>query len=697
MRMYGRLGAARRVRGAAAAGRRRPRRRLVARRAAGADAPPTRSAVFADRRITDSSIAEDPLAALRTRAEDYAPGRHRPRLDPQHRRGGRPRLHAWTRSSGRRGDAGARAGRPDRGRPGQRHRPAAGRLAVLALRLPDRGGQSSTRTPGPSGVDSVVLAARPGRGGADPGRPPRRRGHHPAVPARRPPWRCPTGRSATCSARSCAGWTPTSPTATRWRRRPASPAWPSARRCASTSGSTRPTAGRNGTPSTARQPRAAAAAAGEDAAAGPDRAGGPEDADEVAEQAHDEHDAPAADDSRGGPVQPLGHAGEAREPAARRARRRRARRRGPPGARRRRSSPTPTGWPAAVASALVARLAAAQAVHGTASVVLTGGGIGTAVLEQVAALAAEPEHARSSTGRRSTSGGATSASCRRTTTSATRSGARRALLDARRRARRAGPRHAAVGRRVRRARRTPPPGTPGSSPRLRRTGRPLPRLDVLLLGMGPEGHVASIFPESPAVADERPVVAVRDCPKPPPTRVSLGFPAINAAEEVWLLVVRRGQGGGGGAGAGGAGRARSSCRPPACTAGGPPAGCWTRRRRASSAGLTASPLQVACKGPAAGWVLVGIRLPSGARHARQQHRPRPDHDRPEHRSARLIEYLRTSSRPAGASPRRALKAAADPQLTAAGRPGVSCAGRGSRVSASSSSASPSASLRRSRT
>ena len=54
--------------------------------------------------------------------------------------------------------------------------------------------------------------------------------------------------------------------------------------------------------------------------------------------------------------------------------------------------------------------------------------------------------------------------------------------------------------------------------------------------MGPEGHVASIFPESPAVTDDRPVLAVRDCPKPPPTRVSLGFAAINTAEEVWLLV-----------------------------------------------------------------------------------------------------------------------------------------------------------------
>jgi 6-phosphogluconolactonase len=67
-------------------------------------------------------------------------------------------------------------------------------------------------------------------------------------------------------------------------------------------------------------------------------------------------------------------------------------------------------------------------------------------------------------------------------------------------------------------------------------GRRLPRFDVLLLGMGPEGHVASIFPESPAVSDERPVFAVHDCPKPPPTRVSLGFSAINTAEEVWLLV-----------------------------------------------------------------------------------------------------------------------------------------------------------------
>ncbi len=64
---------------------------------------------------------------------------------------------------------------------------------------------------------------------------------------------------------------------------------------------------------------------------------------------------------------------------------------------------------------------------------------------------------------------------------------------------------------------------------------PVPRFDVLMLGVGEEGHVASIFPESPAAYEERPVVAVRGCPKPPPTRLTLTFPAIAAATEVWLM------------------------------------------------------------------------------------------------------------------------------------------------------------------
>lgn len=65
---------------------------------------------------------------------------------------------------------------------------------------------------------------------------------------------------------------------------------------------------------------------------------------------------------------------------------------------------------------------------------------------------------------------------------------------------------------------------------------PVPRFDVLLLGMGPDGHVASLFPEHAATYDERTVVGVRGAPKPPPTRLSFTFGALCAAEEVWLLV-----------------------------------------------------------------------------------------------------------------------------------------------------------------
>lgn len=63
----------------------------------------------------------------------------------------------------------------------------------------------------------------------------------------------------------------------------------------------------------------------------------------------------------------------------------------------------------------------------------------------------------------------------------------------------------------------------------------LPHLDLLLLGVGEDGHVASIFPEHPAAYETRPVVAVRGSPKPPPVRLTLTLPAINHAEEVWLI------------------------------------------------------------------------------------------------------------------------------------------------------------------
>ena len=64
----------------------------------------------------------------------------------------------------------------------------------------------------------------------------------------------------------------------------------------------------------------------------------------------------------------------------------------------------------------------------------------------------------------------------------------------------------------------------------------VPAFDVLMLGVGPDTHVASLFPELPAVREtERTVVGVHGAPKPPPTRISLTLPAIRAAREVWLL------------------------------------------------------------------------------------------------------------------------------------------------------------------
>lgn len=66
-------------------------------------------------------------------------------------------------------------------------------------------------------------------------------------------------------------------------------------------------------------------------------------------------------------------------------------------------------------------------------------------------------------------------------------------------------------------------------------GESVPRFDVLMLGMGPEGHVASLFPDSPGVHSAEPVVAVHGSPKPPPTRISLTLPSLRAANAVWLI------------------------------------------------------------------------------------------------------------------------------------------------------------------
>jgi len=65
---------------------------------------------------------------------------------------------------------------------------------------------------------------------------------------------------------------------------------------------------------------------------------------------------------------------------------------------------------------------------------------------------------------------------------------------------------------------------------------PAPAFDVCLLGVGPDGHIASLFPGMPAIYDERPVVAVRGAPKPPPVRISLTVPVLQGSREVWCVV-----------------------------------------------------------------------------------------------------------------------------------------------------------------
>jgi len=185
----------------------------------------------------------------------------------------------------------------------------------------------------------------------------------------------------------------------------------------------------------------------------------------------------------------------------------------------------------AAAARTVTRLADAIAAAGHAHLVLTGGGIGTKVL---AAIAAAP--ARDAVDWRRVDFwwgderfAATGDPDRNET------GARAALLDtlnvepARV--------HAVPG----------PDGPDGDDPDAAAaryaaelsaaagTGAAVPVFDILMLGIGPEGHVASIFPESPAAHATGSVVAVRSSPKPPPTRISFTFSAIQAAREVWIL------------------------------------------------------------------------------------------------------------------------------------------------------------------
>jgi 6-phosphogluconolactonase len=190
----------------------------------------------------------------------------------------------------------------------------------------------------------------------------------------------------------------------------------------------------------------------------------------------------------------------------------------------------------AVAARLVTRLVDAVAAKGTASLVLTGGGIGTSVLAELAAAPARDavdwrrveiwwgDERFLPTGHPERN----------------ETGARVALLD-----------HVGVLPEL--VHPMPgPDGPDGADPEaaadryaraLRAAAQPqdrdrsgVPRFDALLLGIGPDAHVASLFPGLPALYEEdRIVVAVRGAPKPPPVRLSLTLPAIRAAADVWIL------------------------------------------------------------------------------------------------------------------------------------------------------------------
>lgn len=64
-----------------------------------------------------------------------------------------------------------------------------------------------------------------------------------------------------------------------------------------------------------------------------------------------------------------------------------------------------------------------------------------------------------------------------------------------------------------------------------------PRFDIIHLGLGEDGHTASLFPGSPALQETQALVTrVHNAPKPPPERLTLTLPVINAARAVLFMV-----------------------------------------------------------------------------------------------------------------------------------------------------------------
>jgi len=67
-----------------------------------------------------------------------------------------------------------------------------------------------------------------------------------------------------------------------------------------------------------------------------------------------------------------------------------------------------------------------------------------------------------------------------------------------------------------------------------------PRFDLVLLGVGEDGHVASLFPGSPALREtRRRAAAAHDAPKPPPDRITLTLPVLNHARQILVVAAGR--------------------------------------------------------------------------------------------------------------------------------------------------------------